>query len=106
MFSIIARRLLHHVPALRWAPLYIRTYLLRDLLSALLFVCIGVPEAIAFASIAGAPPQAGLYALLVASIAYGVFGTRAAVVVGPPSLMSWWWWHPTYTKKCRGDKWV
>ena len=101
MFSIIARRLLHHVPALRWAPLYnIRTHLPRDLLSALVLVCIGVPEAIAFASIAGAPPQAGLYALLVASIAYGVFGTRAAVVVGPPSLMSWWWWHPTYTKKC------
>jgi SulP family sulfate permease len=79
----------HHIPLLRWAPLYRpREHLPRDLLSALVLVCIGVPEAIAFASIAGAPPESGLYALMVASITYGFLGTRAAVVVGPTSLMS------------------
>ncbi len=42
-----------------------------------------VPQAIAYASIAGAPPQAGFYAASAAVLAYAVLGTCKELSVGP-----------------------
>ena len=79
-----------------WAPpilLWVRDYsarrdLVRDCGAAMGVLLIGVPEAIAFASIAGLPPSSGLYSTMVAPIIYGALGGSPCVVLGPTSLMS------------------
>ena len=44
-----------------------------------------VPEMIAYAGLAGLPPQAGLYTLLIAPLAYAVFGTSRHLVAAGTS---------------------
>ena len=44
-----------------------------------------VPEMIAYAGLAGLPPQAGLYTLLVTLAAYAIFGTSRHLVVAGTS---------------------
>ena len=76
-------------PILRWLRGYdARRDLLRDCGAALGVLLIGVPEAIAFAAIAGLPPASGLYSTLVAPIVYGALGGSPCVVLGPTSLVS------------------
>ncbi len=47
-----------------------------------------VPEAMAYASLAGLPPEAGLYAAFLASLVYVVFGTSRQLAIGPTSAIS------------------
>ena len=47
-----------------------------------------VPQAVAYAALAGAPPEAGLFAALAAGIAYAVFGTCGQLDVGPSSTIA------------------
>ena len=42
-----------------------------------------VPEALAYAGIAGVPPQYGLYAIPLAVLGYAIFGTSGQLFVGP-----------------------
>jgi sulfate permease, SulP family len=44
-----------------------------------------VPESIAYAGLAGLPPQAGLYTLLVTRAAYAVFGTSRHLIAAATS---------------------
>src|SRR5262249_31459214 len=47
-----------------------------------------VPVSVAYASLAGLPPQSGLYCYLVGGLAYAVFGTSRQVAIGPTSAIS------------------
>lgn len=47
-----------------------------------------VPEAMAYAGIAGLPPQAGLYTLVASLLVYALFGTARHLSVGPTSATS------------------
>lgn len=49
---------------------------------------LAVPQALGYASIAGAPVEVGLYAVPVALIAYAIFGSSRQLVVGPVSTVS------------------
>jgi high affinity sulfate transporter 1 len=49
---------------------------------------LAVPQALGYASLAGAPVQAGLYAVPVALVVYAVFGSSRQLVVGPVSTVS------------------
>lgn len=53
-----------YVPITNWIPSYERTWLRPDIIAGLTLWGILIPEAIAYAGMAGAPAQAGLYALL------------------------------------------
>lgn len=63
------------LPILEWAPRYQRRWLPLDLVAGLTLWGLVAPEAMAYAGIAGLPPQAGLYTLLVSLLVYAVFGT-------------------------------
>jgi len=63
------------VPITLWLTAYERSGLVGDLVAALTVWALVVPEAMAYASLAGMPPETGLYAALVAPFAYAVFGT-------------------------------
>ena len=77
-----------YIPILEWLPSYNRAWLRPDLIAALTVWALLVPEAMAYASLAGLPPEAGLYAAPLALIGYGIFGTSRQLVVGPSSTVA------------------
>ena len=74
-----------HVPLLGWLPEYDRSWLPLDIIAGLTLWGLVVPESMAYAGIAGLPPQAGLYTLLAALLVYALFGTSRHLSVGPTS---------------------
>lgn len=75
-------------PILEWLPNYRRDWLRLDLVAALTVWALLVPEAMAYAGIAGLPPEAGLYAAPLALLGYAIFGTSRQLVVGPSSTVA------------------
>jgi SulP family sulfate permease len=80
-----AARLARFVPALSWGRAYQRAWLTRDAIAGFTIWGLLVPEGIAYASLAGLPPQAGLYTLLASLVLYAVFGSSKQLVVAGTS---------------------
>ena len=76
------------VPVLNWVPSYQRAWLRFDILAGITVAAFTVPEAMAYASLAGLPPEAGLYAAFLASLIYVIFGTSRQLAIGPTSAVS------------------
>ena len=70
-----------YIPILSWLPAYNRSWLTADAIAGLTLWGLVVPEAMAYAGIAGLPPQAGLYTLLAALLIYALLGTSRHLVV-------------------------
>lgn len=76
--------LLHRtVPVLAHVGTYRAPTLGRDALAGLTVAALAIPAAMGFAEVAGLPPVAGLYALLLPVVAYALLGTSRQLVVGP-----------------------
>jgi high affinity sulfate transporter 1 len=73
------------LPIISWAPAYQRSWLRGDAIAALTVIGLLVPESMAYAQIAGVPPQAGLYAALAGLALYALFGTSRQLVCSPTS---------------------
>jgi hypothetical protein len=73
------------VPILAWLPEYERSWLTFDAIAGLTLWGLLVPEAMAYAGVAGLPPQAGLYTLTVSLVVYALLGTSRHLSVGPTS---------------------
>src|SRR5512136_2117885 len=74
-----------YIPILSWLPHYDRTWLTVDIIAGLTLWGLVVPEAMAYAGIAGLPPQAGLYTLVASLLIYALLGTAHHLSVGPTS---------------------
>ena len=72
----------------RWLPNYDRSWLRPDIIAGVTVWALLVPEAMAYASMAGLPPEAGLYAALPPLVLYAIFGTSRHVSVGPSSAVA------------------
>ena len=70
-----------YTPLLSWLPRYRRKWLRLDILAGITVWGTTVPTAMGYAHIAGLPVQAGLYAAMVALVAYAVFGTSSLLKV-------------------------
>lgn len=73
-------------PPLRWLRLYRRSDVVADVLAGTITAVLLVPQAMAYAVVAGLPPQVGLYASVLPSLAYALFGTSPYVGVGPVAV--------------------
>ncbi len=73
------------LPITGWLPRYRRGWLSGDIVGAFTAWAIVVPESVAYAEIAGVPPQNAFYAAPVALAAYAVFGSSRHLVVGTTS---------------------
>ena len=82
------RNLKSLIPILEWFPNYDRSWLRWDVIAALTVWALLVPEAMAYAGIAGMPPQTGLYTAPLALIGYAIFGTSRHLNVGPSSTVA------------------
>ncbi|MCR9278633.1 MAG: sulfate permease [Pseudomonadaceae bacterium] len=65
---------------------YRRVDLPHDVIAGIVVGIITVPQAVAYAFIAGLPPQAGLYACLLPMIIYAILGSSRHLVVGPVAV--------------------
>jgi high affinity sulfate transporter 1 len=76
------------VPMVHWMPRYEVAWLRGDLVAGAVVAALAIPQALGYASIAGAPVEVGLYAVPVALVAYAVLGSSRQLVVGPVSTVS------------------
>ena len=77
-----------YLPIAQWLPAYDRAWLSGDLVASLTVWALLVPEAMAYATLAGVPPEAGLYAAPLALVGYALFGTSRQLNVGPSSTVA------------------
>jgi high affinity sulfate transporter 1 len=75
-------------PIVSWLPKYKASLLQPDTIAALTVWALLVPEAMAYAGIAGMPPEYGLYAAPLALLGYAIFGTSKHLNVGPSSTVA------------------
>lgn len=83
--SPLLRRL---VPATTWASHYDRSDLRPDVTAGLTIGAMLVPQAMAYALLAGLPPEIGLYASIVPVVVYALLGTSRQLAVGPVAIVS------------------
>lgn len=75
-------------PFLRWWPMVDRNTTKIDLTAGLTGALIVLPQGVAFATIAGLPPEFGLYAAMVPAIIAALFGSSWHLVSGPTTAIS------------------
>ncbi len=80
--------LIRLLPFLRWWPLVNRNSLRDDLLAGLTGALIVLPQGVAFATIAGLPPEYGLYAAMLPAVVAALFGSSWHLVSGPTTAIS------------------
>jgi len=76
------------LPFLRWWPMVNRDTLRTDLMAGLTGAIIVLPQGVAFATIAGMPPEYGLYAAMVPALIAALFGSSWHLVSGPTTAAS------------------
>ena len=81
-------QLRRYVPILDWGRRYDRKAFSNDMVAAVIVTIMLIPQSLAYALLAGLPPEAGIYASIVPIILYAVFGTSRALAVGPVAVVS------------------
>ena len=76
------------MPFLSWWPMVNRRTLREDLMAGLTGAVVVLPQGVAFATIAGMPPEYGLYAGMVPAIIAALFGSSWHLVSGPTTAAS------------------
>ncbi|WP_321830177.1 SulP family inorganic anion transporter [Thalassovita sp.] len=84
----ISETLRRNLPVLTWAKDYNRDTLTSDLVAAVIVTIMLIPQSLAYALLAGLPPEMGLYASILPLVAYAIFGTSRALAVGPVAVVS------------------
>lgn len=81
-------RLSHYLPILDWGLHYRREYLAGDLTAGIIVASLLIPQGMAYALLAGLPPQVGLYASILPQIIYAFLGTSRFISVAPVAVDS------------------
>jgi SulP family sulfate permease len=81
-------RVSKYLPILDWGRRYDGATLSDDLLAAVIVTIMLIPQSLAYALLAGLPPEVGLYASILPLVAYAIFGTSRALAVGPVAVVS------------------
>ncbi|MEJ7705221.1 MAG: SulP family inorganic anion transporter [Geodermatophilaceae bacterium] len=86
------RRRIGHVdgliPAIGWVRSYRRDLLRADVSAGFTVAVLLIPQSMAYATLAGLPPQAGLYAAIVSLVVYAALGTSRYISVAPVAIDS------------------
>uniref|UniRef100_A0A8C6ZGP5 Solute carrier family 26 member 11 n=1 Tax=Nothoprocta perdicaria TaxID=30464 RepID=A0A8C6ZGP5_NOTPE len=83
-FPAVQKRL----PVLRWLPRYSLAWLQLDVIAGATVGLTVVPQALAYAEVAGLPVQYGLYSSFMGCFVYCLLGTAKDVTLGPTAIMS------------------
>ncbi|WP_232295813.1 SulP family inorganic anion transporter [Pseudorhodobacter aquimaris] len=77
-----------YFPILDWIKTYSRETLTSDLVAAVIVTIMLIPQSLAYALLAGLPPEVGLYASILPLVVYAAFGTSRTLAVGPVAVAS------------------
>jgi len=76
------------IPILSWLPHYDRSWLRGDVIAGVTIVALLVPEGMAYAELAGMPPETIFYAAPAALLLYAILGTSRQLVVVVSSVQA------------------
>jgi SulP family sulfate permease len=79
---------LFSIPAQEWLKSYNKETLVKDFVAALIVTVMLIPQSLAYAMLAGLPPEVGLYASMAPLVAYALLGSSRALAVGPVAVVS------------------
>lgn len=77
-----------YFPIFVWAPNYTNSKFVDDTIAALIVAIMLIPQALAYALLAGLPAETGLYASMVGLTVYALFGTSNTLSVAPVAVIS------------------
>src|SRR5256884_3583856 len=77
-----------HVPAARWLADYRVAWLASDVVAGATLAAYAIPVSLAYAGLAGLPPQAGIYGYLLGGLGYALLGSSRPLAIGPTSSIS------------------
>ena len=77
-----------HFPPLEWLKGYNSKILSRDLVAGITLAAYGIPVSLAYATLAGLPPQYGIYGYLLGGLFYAMLGSSRQLAIGPTSAIS------------------
>jgi len=75
-------------PPAQWLPAYRGEWLPKDAVAGITLAAYAIPVSLAYATLAGLPPQHGVYCYLLGGLLYALFGTSRQLAVGPTSAIS------------------
>jgi high affinity sulfate transporter 1 len=79
---------LKRVPPLGWLCSYDRGWLPKDIVAGITLAAYAIPVSLAYAALAGLPPQVGVYGYLLGGLGYALLGSSRQLAVGPTSAIS------------------
>ena len=86
--SCLKNQIQNYIPCSKWLPKYNLKLLQCDFIAGLAVGLTVIPQALAYAQIAGLPIQYGLYSSFMGSFVYAIFGTSKDITLGPTAIMS------------------
>jgi high affinity sulfate transporter 1 len=76
------------LPPVRWLSGYQAAWLPGDVVAGVTLAAYAIPVSLAYASLAGLPPQVGIYGYLLGGLGYALLGSSRQLAVGPTSAIS------------------
>jgi high affinity sulfate transporter 1 len=80
--------LLRRIPAAQWLADYRLSWLSGDAVAGVTLAAYAIPVSLAYATLAGLPPQAGIYGYLLGGLGYALLGSSRQLAIGPTSAIS------------------
>jgi high affinity sulfate transporter 1 len=77
-----------YLPPLTWLAHYQPAWLTGDFVAGVTLAAYAIPVALAYATLAGLPPQVGIYGYLLGGLGYALLGSSRQLAVGPTSAIS------------------
>ena len=79
---------LRHIPPAQWLAQYRASWLRSDVVAGVTLAAYAIPVSLAYASLAGLPPQVGVYGYLLGGLGYALLGSSRQLAIGPTSAIS------------------
>src|SRR6202051_4712276 len=75
-------------PPTRWLAEYQSSWLFSDIVAGITLAAYAIPVSLAYAGLAGLPPQVGVYGYLLGGLGYALLGSSRPLEIGPTSALS------------------
>src|ERR1044071_5158984 len=76
------------LPPVRWLTAYRAAWLPADMVAGVTLAAYAIPVSLAYAALAGLPPQVGIYGYLLGGLGYALLGSSRQLAIGPTSAIS------------------
>jgi SulP family sulfate permease len=76
------------IPSTQWIPEYTSKLFAKDTIAGITLAAYAIPVSLAYATLAGLPPEYGVYGYLIGGVFYAFLGTGRQLAIGPTSAIS------------------